>query len=80
MDSKNLVRLHMMTLLLTSKKIDYVKTNTSGLFKHKNHEIFLTLVADDFGIKYKNKARSDVDHLITVIPKRYPIKHIMHPT
>ena len=35
---------------------------TQGLWKHKDRDINLKLVVDDFGIRYKNK--KDADHLI----------------
>ena len=45
------------------KQYGYEKTKrTEGLFIHKTRDISCTLVVDDFGIKYTNKA--DVEHLI----------------
>ena len=34
---------------------------TPGLFTHKTRDLSFSLVVDDFGVKYANKA--DVDHL-----------------
>ena len=54
-------------------KHDYVKTkHTEGLFRHKTREISFTLVVDDFGIKYIDKA--DVDHLNRIIREKYKYK------
>ena len=44
---------------------------TPGLFTHKTRDIAFSLVVDDFGVKYTNKA--DADHLIKTIEARYPI-------
>ena len=45
---------------------------TEGLFTHSSRDIAFTIVIDDFAIKYTNKA--DVDHLLTCIRERYPVK------
>jgi hypothetical protein len=39
--------------------------NTPGLWYHKSRQISFTLVVDDFGVEYVNKA--DVDHLVASI-------------
>ena len=55
------------------KKYGYVKANrTDGLFHHKERDITFTLVVDDFGIKYTDKA--DVEHLVTALREKYPLK------
>ena len=41
------------------------------LFKHVTRKISFTLVVDNFGIKYKDKA--DIDHLIATLRKQYEI-------
>ncbi len=43
----------------------YKCVNTSGLWFHMTHPITFTLVLDNFGVKYADKA--DVDHLIASI-------------
>jgi hypothetical protein len=45
--------------------------NTLGLWYHESHPILFTLVVDDFGVKYVDKA--DVDHLIDSIKKTYTL-------
>ena len=51
----------------------YIKAGvTDGLFKHKTRDISFTLVVDDFGVCYKNKA--DAEHLINILERHYPIK------
>lgn len=42
------------------------------LFTHNKRNIMFTLVVDDFGIKYFNKA--DAEHLYTTLTKLYPVK------
>ena len=55
------------------KKYGYVKAQrTDGLFIHKERDITFTLVVDDFGIKYTDKA--DVDHLVEALRDKYPLK------
>ncbi len=49
----------------------YFETNTPGLWKHASRPISFTLVVDDFGVKYDNKA--DVDHLVSSIKKSYKL-------
>jgi len=44
--------------------------HTPGLWRHDTRPISFTLVVDDFGVKYTNKA--DVLHLQAVIEKAYP--------
>jgi hypothetical protein len=43
--------------------------NTPGLWRHESRPLTVTLVVDDFGVKFVNKA--DVDHLIASIKKMY---------
>jgi hypothetical protein len=43
--------------------------NTPGLWKHKSCPILLTLIVNDFGVKYERK--EDVDHLIATIKSKY---------
>ena len=45
---------------------------TPGLWTHKTNPLTFSLVVDDFGIKYVNRA--DVDHLIATLQKLYVIK------
>ena len=45
---------------------------THGLYKHETRDISFSLVVDDFGVKYTDK--TDADHLITTLQKKYPIK------
>ncbi|OEU20461.1 hypothetical protein FRACYDRAFT_181335 [Fragilariopsis cylindrus CCMP1102] len=55
------------------EKYGYVKEKrTDGLFSHKERDINFTLVVDDFGIKYTDKA--DVEHLVTALRDKYPLK------
>jgi hypothetical protein len=49
----------------------YECVNTPGLWYHETRLITFTLVVDDFGIKYVNKA--DVDHLIASIKNTYTL-------
>lgn len=59
------------------EKYGYVQAGkTNGLFKHIKHNIKLMFVADDFSIKYVNKA--DVHHLIKVM-KNTPLRLILTP-
>ena len=45
---------------------------TYGLLLHKKGDISFTLVVDDFGIKYTDKA--DVEHLVAALWDKYPLK------
>jgi hypothetical protein len=55
------------------QKHGYVRAgHTDGLFKHITRDITFTLVVDDFGIKYINQ--EDVDHLISIMRKKYTFK------
>jgi hypothetical protein len=55
------------------KKHGYVKAKrTDGLFLHKEWDINFTLVVDDFGTKYTDKA--DVEHLVAALREKYPLK------
>ena len=45
---------------------------TEGLFAHTTRKIAFALVVEDIAIKYVDKA--DVDHLLSCIKERYPIK------
>ncbi len=45
--------------------------NTPGLWRHKSRPLTFTLVVDNFGIKFVNKA--DVDHLISSIKLTYTL-------
>jgi hypothetical protein len=49
----------------------YKSTNTPGLWRHKSRPLTFTLVVDNFGVKFVNKA--DVDHLISSIKKTYTL-------
>ena len=44
---------------------------THGLWTHKTRKIKFSLVVDDFGIKYENKA--DAEHLLQTLRNKYPI-------
>ena len=46
--------------------------HTPGLWLHKTRDISFTLVVDDFGVKYTNKA--DAEHLEGVLKQNYPVK------
>ena len=46
---------------------------TPGLFTHNTRDIELSLVVDDFGVKYTNK--NDADHLITTLQKKISNKN-----
>ena len=60
------------------KKFGYEEfATTPGLFRHTTRDISFTLVVDNFGIMYTNKA--DVDHLVSAIKERYPVKVKMDP-
>ena len=45
--------------------------NTPGLWYHETRPISFTLVVDDFGVKYVNKA--DVEHLLTSLQATYKL-------
>ncbi len=45
--------------------------NTPGLWRHKSRLLTFTLIVDDFGVKFENKA--DVDHLISSIKSTYTL-------
>jgi hypothetical protein len=47
----------------------YESTNTPGLWCHESKPITFTLVVNNFGVKFVNKA--DVDHLISSIKQMY---------
>ncbi len=49
----------------------YKCVNTPGLWYHETQPITFTLVIDDFGVKYVDKA--DVDHLIASIKTTYTL-------
>ncbi len=46
---------------------NYKSTNTPGLWRHKSRPLTFTLIVDNFGVKFVNKA--NVDHLISSIKK-----------
>jgi hypothetical protein len=45
--------------------------NTPGLWKHESCAISITLIVNDFVVKYEHK--EDVDHLIAAIKSKYKI-------
>jgi hypothetical protein len=49
----------------------YECKQTPGLWRHVTRPISFTLVVDDFGVKYTNKA--DVDHLIECLKENYDL-------
>ncbi len=49
----------------------YKSVNTPGLWRHESWPLTFTLVFDDFGIKFVNKANAD--HLISSIKKTYTL-------
>ncbi len=49
----------------------YKCKHTPGLWRHITHPISLTLVVDNFGVKYVG--REHVDHLIKCIKKKYEL-------
>jgi hypothetical protein len=65
--------------ILTNKRLHrklatfgyYKSTNTPGLWRHKSRPRTFTLVVDDFGVKFVDKA--NVDHLISSIKKTYTL-------
>ena len=44
-------------------------SHTHGLFRHKTRTLSFTLIVDDFGIRYSNRA--DLDHLNKVLQTKY---------
>ena len=50
----------------------YEVEHTPGLWRHETRDIAFTLVVDDFGIKYTNKA--DAEHLYNCIAEQYKVK------
>ena len=50
----------------------YLFRKTPGLRFHKTRKIGFTLVVDDLGVKYIEKA--DADHLFSAIEEKYPLK------
>ena len=50
----------------------YPSRKTPGLWLHKTRKISFTLVVDDLGVKYIDKA--DADHLFSAIEVKYPLK------
>ena len=50
----------------------YPSRKTPGLWLHKTRKISFTLVVDDLGVKYIDKA--DEDHLFSAIESKYPLK------
>lgn len=53
-------------------KVGYApKTHTPGLWQHKTRPITFSLVVDDFGIKYIDKA--DAEHLLQSLRTKYVI-------
>ncbi len=49
----------------------YKSTNTTGLWRHKSQPLTFTLVVDDFGVKFVDKA--NVHHLILSIKTTYTL-------
>ncbi len=49
----------------------YKCKQTPGLWRHGTRPISFTLVVDDFGVKYTNKA--DVNHLIECLKENYDL-------
>jgi hypothetical protein len=49
----------------------YLQTHTTCLFRHKSNGTTFSLVVDDFGVKYTDKAGAD--HLITTLQALYTI-------
>ncbi len=45
---------------------------TAGLWKHTTGNIVFSLVVDDFGVRYTDKA--DVEHLLSVLKQHYVVK------
>ena len=50
----------------------YPSRKTLGLWTHKTKKISFTLVVDDLGVKYIDKA--DTDHIFSAIEAKYPLK------
>ena len=51
---------------------------TPGLYIQKTRDIELSLVVDDFGVRYTK--RKDTEHLLKAIQGRYPVKAEWDPT
>ncbi|CAM9543425.1 unnamed protein product, partial [Ectocarpus fasciculatus] len=49
----------------------YHMTKTSCLFRHESRDVTFSLIVDDFGVKYTNRA--DVEHLITTLSSVYEV-------
>ena len=49
----------------------YQSKTTLGYWKHEWRPIICTLVVDNFGVKYINKA--DVEHLLSVLKENYEV-------
>jgi hypothetical protein len=47
--------------------------NTPCLFRHHTDDIEFTLITDDFGVRYGNKAAAD--KLLAVMSRKYPMTH-----
>lgn len=47
--------------------------NTPCLFKHESDDIEFTLITDDFGVRYGNKAAAD--RLLSVMSRKYTMTH-----
>ena len=56
----------------------YPSRKRPGLWLHKTRRISFTLVVDDLGVKYIDKA--DAGHLFSAIKAKYPLKLIGKPT
>ena len=50
----------------------YLSRKTPGMWLHKTRKISFTLVVDDLGVKYIDKA--DPDHLFSAIEAKYPLQ------
>ena len=61
-------------LVSNEKRGHYPCAFTQGLYKHQSRPITVSLVVDDFGVKYLWK--EDVDHLEQTIKNSYPMKRI----
>ena len=54
------------------KKVGYYQSKTTpGYWKHEWRPISFTLVVDNFGVKYINKA--GVEHLLSVLKEKYEV-------
>ena len=63
---------HQQLKLVLGKEGYYASKFTPGLFLHQTRPISFTLVVDDFGVKYVNKA--DALHLEKTLQNSYPMK------